>query len=196
MRSVKIITFHAVPNYGGVLQAYALSKTISELGFDVEIIDFRPSGRNGADLDGEDGIAFMGFVEKCLPLTPKVFASRDELDHLRADVFLSGSDQIWNFDKRKVHENASTYFLDFGQDSAKRVSYAASTGGTKIPREQLETVRKALSRFDHISVREPGSIENIRDATDKPVKVDLDPTFLINISLYSLSKKVHYSLRL
>ena len=42
-KSVGIITLHRTTNYGSVLQAYALQETIKALGFDVKIIDYRPS---------------------------------------------------------------------------------------------------------------------------------------------------------
>lgn len=41
MNKVGIITFHGAHNYGSSLQAYALQKTISNLGYDCEIINFR-----------------------------------------------------------------------------------------------------------------------------------------------------------
>lgn len=39
---IGILTFHAVPNYGAVLQAYALQKYLEQLGHDVRFIDYRP----------------------------------------------------------------------------------------------------------------------------------------------------------
>ena len=41
MKKVGIITVHCLPNWGSVLQAYALQKVIGRLGFDVENIDYR-----------------------------------------------------------------------------------------------------------------------------------------------------------
>jgi len=38
---IGIVTFHRAVNYGAVLQAYALQKTISKLGCDCDIIDYR-----------------------------------------------------------------------------------------------------------------------------------------------------------
>lgn len=38
----KIITFHCVPNYGAVLQAYALQSKLSEYIEQVSILDYRP----------------------------------------------------------------------------------------------------------------------------------------------------------
>lgn len=40
---VNIITFHFVHNYGAVLQCYALQEELKKMGYDVEIINYRPS---------------------------------------------------------------------------------------------------------------------------------------------------------
>ncbi len=37
---IACLTFHNSSNYGSVLQAFALQKTIKELGFDYTIIDY------------------------------------------------------------------------------------------------------------------------------------------------------------
>ena len=39
---IGILTFHKSINYGSVLQAYALSKTLKDAGYSVEIIDYEP----------------------------------------------------------------------------------------------------------------------------------------------------------
>ena len=41
MTRIGILTFHNTVNYGAVLQAYALQKTIENLGYEVSIIDYR-----------------------------------------------------------------------------------------------------------------------------------------------------------
>ena len=45
MTSVGIITFHNSINYGAVLQAYALQKTLNDMGHIAEIIDYCNSQR-------------------------------------------------------------------------------------------------------------------------------------------------------
>ena len=37
---IEIITRHSVPNYGSILQAYAMQKAIEKLGHDAEIINY------------------------------------------------------------------------------------------------------------------------------------------------------------
>ena len=40
---IGILTFHRAINYGAILQCYALSETLKDLGHDVWIVDYRPS---------------------------------------------------------------------------------------------------------------------------------------------------------
>lgn len=49
MKRLKIglLTFHRAHNYGAVLQAYALMRTLQDLGHDAEIIDYWPKYREG-----------------------------------------------------------------------------------------------------------------------------------------------------
>ena len=43
-KKIGILTFHSIPNYGSILQAYALQKTILKLGSDSSIsLKFLPS---------------------------------------------------------------------------------------------------------------------------------------------------------
>ena len=39
---IGLITYHAAYNYGSVLQAYATQSTITDMGHDVTVIDYRP----------------------------------------------------------------------------------------------------------------------------------------------------------
>ena len=46
----KIITIHCIPNFGSILQTYALARFLKENGKYVEVVDYRPpyyfKGRN------------------------------------------------------------------------------------------------------------------------------------------------------
>ena len=39
---IGIITFHAANNFGAVLQAYALCRTINEFGCEARVVNYRP----------------------------------------------------------------------------------------------------------------------------------------------------------
>ena len=46
MKKAEIITYHFVPNYGAVLQVYALQKILRQYVDNVEILDYRPKELN------------------------------------------------------------------------------------------------------------------------------------------------------
>ena len=45
-KKASILTFHCVPNYGAVLQAYALQEVLKNFFDEVEILDYRPNHFN------------------------------------------------------------------------------------------------------------------------------------------------------
>ena len=45
-KKVGIYTFHFAHNYGAMLQAFSLKRTIQKLGYDVSIIDYKPKKIN------------------------------------------------------------------------------------------------------------------------------------------------------
>ena len=45
---IGILTFHRALNYGAFLQAYALRRVMSEMGHQVEVVDYWPDGHAAA----------------------------------------------------------------------------------------------------------------------------------------------------
>ena len=91
------------------------------------------------------------------------------------DVFITGSDQVWNF----AWYNPS-FFLDFVSSDKKKISYAASISMNSLTVEQKDIFRKHLKDFDAVSVREKSDVELIKDLSPVPVVNTLDPTLLLS----------------
>ena len=101
------------------------------------------------------------------------------------DAIVVGSDQIW----RMMYFNgfwstplASDAFLGFTEGwDIKRVSYAASFGVDipDIPEMQLEDCKKAIARFNGISVREECGVAACKKYLGVDAKWVLDPTMLL-----------------
>ena len=95
-----------------------------------------------------------------------------------ADVYIAGSDQIWN----PIVDNGKdlSFYLDFGDASVKRVSYAASFSvpANLVPADHYSFVKPLLSRFTKISVRESSGLDILKVAGVEGVQV-LDPVFLL-----------------
>jgi hypothetical protein len=92
---------------------------------------------------------FEGMRHKYLDMTPLI-TSHEELEKLEADVFMTGSDQVWS--DAGVDKYDSAFFLSFVK-KGKKVAYAASFGKTKFDDATVDAYKKMLSSYDAISVR-------------------------------------------
>lgn len=203
--NIKVITRHAPSNYGSLLQAIATQTVLERLGHGCEIIDYRRLDEMGFNIIRshlnnlkdwsrnplkkllyialrypEEFIAekrFRSMQKKHLRLT-KAFHSLDELKALRADVFMTGSDQVWGPTLSGVYDEA--YFLAFAGHNDKKVAYAASFGRTGFTDAELSKYKALLSGYSAITVREDsavGLLEKIGVGCKGQV---LDPTLLLD----------------
>ncbi len=202
MRVCTVTCQHAY-NYGARLQTYALAHYLQQQGHKVEVIDYRPNYMRGdIQLMFWPGLSvkqwgklliqfparlrakrrqpyFDNFSDEYIPLTKRIYWTIDELraEAPNADVYIAGSDQIWNTEFRNGTDPG--YYLDFGDKHVRRISYAASFATEDIQPSAREFVKANIERFDGISVREHSAL-NILDALGyKGVEV-LDPVFLIS----------------
>lgn len=95
------------------------------------------------------------------------------------EILMCGSDQIW----------ASVpidpiYFLDFGNNSQKRVSLGASFGRKDFPETSLKELKERLNKLDVITVREKDAISICEQAGRFDSKMICDPTMLNDVSHY------------
>lgn len=185
---VGIITIFAVPNYGAMLQAYALSSFLQDEGFDAEVVDYR---QPALDEYFRYRLKFppainhwlrlrncRAFVEQKIRRSPQVLRSPEELA-ARAheyDAFITGSDQVWFTGPVQYYDNA--FFLDFPANGCRRISYAASVGGTTSFGEFEGKVRTAVRKIDHLGVRDPHTESVIAPLAERKPTLTVDPTFL------------------
>lgn len=156
---IGILTFHYVHNYGAVWQAYALRHVLEEMGHEVEIVNYRNGyveNSYSVKLNSYSEIKrrkgkiyspvvcreeyrrrekFNDFINSVLLRDKVQVLSVQELEHVDADAFISGSDQIWTWWLTGGYDCA--YLLDFNT-KAKRIAYAASMYDTNIPMDKLE----------------------------------------------------------
>lgn len=189
---IGIITFHFSINYGAILQAYALQKTLEKMGHEVEIIDYQPdyhvqrhnwTWRFGG-LHVRNFVLpglrkkFSDFSSRHLQFTPRTYCSLNELkqDPPAADAYICGSDQIWNPDLTNLDP---AYFATFGTQSIKRIAYAASFGKTSLTQTEKEAFKQCIQYIDHISIREQAGIDLANNVADVRAEWVLDPTLLM-----------------
>lgn len=108
----------------------------------------------------------------------KSFRSIDELydTDLDYDVYIVGSDQVWN---PNIYSSLEPYFLSFAPKTAKKISYASSFGVCEIPDYTKEYYKNKLQSLDSISVRENDAVDLVKKISGKTAQLVLDPTLLL-----------------
>ena len=184
---IALITYHYSCNNGAVMQTYALCRYLKENGHEVSLIDIRQDEREKQPLLVKIvkffvfGYRIRRIVKKYYPALTRRYLTIDELkkDPPMADCYVVGSDQVWNPAISK--EQMLAYFLVFGNDDVKRVSYASSFGVSEWPIKDSDATKKVqslLARFNHIAVREYQGREICKNTFGLDAQVVLDPTFL------------------
>lgn len=111
----------------------------------------------------------------------KAYRGIDELyaNPPKYDLYISGSDQLWNPTQAYCLE---PYFLTFvPMGIGKKISYATSIGITDLRENEKVSFKKWLSSYDDISVREFQAQQLLQSLLPKKnVYQVADPTFLLN----------------
>lgn len=206
---IGILTFHRAHNYGAVLQAFALQSLLSELGHEVEIIDYRPAydSKNykvlypislkdksfvasvkvvlnylfGIPKRWKRKLSFEQFIEHRFRLSQACYSAADIPGDF--DCYMVGSDQVWN---KQLTKSMDVVFWGFfpKRKDAKRISYAASMGVNR-KLQNSDRVRVALGNFDAISVREESARLLLQPLTENNISVVLDPTLLMKRNFWN-----------
>ena len=203
MACAGIITFLHNNNFGSSLQAYALQRTVRELGYDCLHLDYQPDrkekirnlltcGNNlklvlegmrkrgvQADQSGArvKSAAIPVFYEKHMQLSAPCRNQEELKEQSRnCDLLLCGSDQIWNPEWLNP-----AYFLTFAESSKPRIAYAASMGVSCLPKEaKIRKIRSWTEGFRAISVREREGADLLEKMTGRKAEVMPDPVCLLS----------------
>lgn len=181
---VGILTYHKEDNYGAVLQAYATAKAVESLGHEAEFIDLRlPYAPSLAQriVFSIKRRRFNNFRKRYFG---KLTSSYFNMEQLRSnppqeDCYLVGSDQTWNPNIAK--ELLPAFFLDFGSDDVKRVTYATSIGQNRwegSPYISENDIKSCLKRFNKILLREDSAVKICNDLFKQEAFQVIDPVLL------------------
>lgn len=94
----------------------------------------------------------------------------------KCKVVIAGSDQIWN--SYAVYVDPF-YYLRFASCN-KRIAYAPSIGKNNIPEYNKKCMKKYISEFSSISMREESGARVVSELIGKKIPVVLDPSFLLD----------------
>lgn len=97
------------------------------------------------------------------------------------DLYISGSDQLWNPTQPYCLE---PYFLTFVPPNKKKISLATSIGVTWLTEKEKCDFKKWLEEYDAISVREKQAKLLLDSFVDKEIVQVADPTFLLDVSYW------------
>lgn len=206
---IAAITFNHAHNHGSMLQTYALQQFVCKLckqaGVSAEyvVIDYDTELQRELYNVFKSGFNAKSIVKNCIAsLHYKALKTRyakfesflSERCHLSkryatpqqladdapiADMYISGSDQLWNV---RSQDFSDVYYLPFVK-TGKRISYAASFGPLKIDWSKYDIPKYTdfLSNYQAISVREEGSADNVEHLIGIRPQVHLDPTFMLTV---------------
>ena len=94
-----------------------------------------------------------------------------------ADLFITGSDQIWN---PYCGGFNPMMFLEFAGNT-KRVAYSSSISRPNFPKEVELRAKEDLMKFQHIAVREQSSVDMLKRLLGRDdVQLVVDPTYLLS----------------
>ncbi len=207
-RRIGLLTLPLTNNYGGILQAAALSQFLTRAGHHVELLSirwYRPPAKAkvvemlerlpGQNIGGFRALELerkphYPFINRFIPHVTRALRGPKQLaeavDRLRLDTVIVGSDQVWRF---KYHGDGQhgNFFLGFlGDRPTRRIAYAASFAVDRWEHpEATVRISELLAKFDAVSVREESGVRICRDDLGRgDARVTLDPTILIDRSFY------------
>lgn len=196
MKKIGVLTFHKAINNGAVLQAYALTKAFNEVNCDARYIDYtaikikndyyiKPLFKRRSiksigvyflfDLNiGATHRKFKEFIERYVPV--EECQLNEDVIKRKFDALVSGGDQIWNL---KLTGNDTTYYLDFAK-GIEKYSYGTSFGTAQFSSDETKLIRKLLSDYNQLNVREMSAKNYIETFIGRECNVVPDPVFLLS----------------
>lgn len=200
MKRVAFITIHVGANFGSVLQTIATSEVIKRIGAEPLCVNYIPErvtmkkfwSFGHANLIKKallffwklyalpnkllNNIRYGGYLKKYCRLSSPIYIEDSFVEKCpKADVYVTGSDQVWNI---KHNEGLDTHYF-FGGITGKKISFASSIGYTDIGEENKKAYKKYLADYSKLSVREDSAVEILHELGYEATQL-LDPTFLLN----------------
>lgn len=194
---IYMLTIHHIHNFGSVFQAIALFQYLQSIGFNVEVIDYRPSyyERSNNALKTYIGKVlnikayivrkrkFDSFISKNERLTRRCYRLSEELLEFSnsQDIFVAGGDQLWNSYHPGGRDDA--YKLLF-TNSKYKMAFGTSMGRDSFTKEELLDLSKKIDDFCMIGLRELSTVHLLKKYCNVPIYHFADPVMLFDNSWY------------
>lgn len=119
------------------------------------------------------------FLEKNVKMTKTRYSSFVELQNNppSADVYITGSDQVWNSIWNQGIDRA--FFLDYAPVGKPRIAFSASIGRESLDPDEMAETKLLLKCYKAISVREQSAVELLHSMGIESTWI-LDPTLILD----------------
>lgn len=185
---IALLSLFKSPNYGAILQSYALQVHLKDLGFDSEYIPYSRHEMYSVPKRIKNRlyhiISYLFGYRKREKRTSSfrqnylsIARNQQNEQYEQYDVFLVGSDQVW---KPELLDSTDSFFFVPFSSSSNKVSYASSFGVSELPKKYQKRYCQLLESFKSISVREREGIEILGKLGITGASCVCDPTFLLS----------------
>lgn len=197
---IGILTYHRAINYGAAFQTRATYDYLTNAypNYDFELIDYRSKrvenqnriltsiiySKSLSTLVSRvvsmpllllRKVRFVRYL-KSIKTSPKYADNINRIDG-KYNLYIIGSDQLWNFD---LNDGDINYLLPFVKDKSSVITLATSIGANRINPELIDVFYQNVSRFGHLSVREYTAKEYLLKDLHINSDVICDPVFLMD----------------
>ena len=194
---IYLLSVHNIGNnFGTTLQACALYDYVSEIKPDTRIINYRPRYSYNKGKIGQLVKKILYFKDATMQekryreyydshskLTEKVEKYSDLRKFNDGDLYIIGSDQVWN--PSYDCGNDPAYYLEFV--SGNKIAYSASVGQV-LDDSQIKNLCALIKDFSYIGVRESCTYEQLSKLRSTNIKHVVDPVFLHSVQYYRDAK--------
>ncbi len=188
-------TLWFMPDYGSVLSAFALAKTVESCGYDALLLN-KPF-RFWTDKDTDSQSAAGSFIYKNCQVAPVCYSSDDFMKiENDSNVYIAGSHPLWSYALCGREANFHYYFESVS-DSKKKISYATGFGGdyTGPYGEEKKLCIHYLKQFAGISVGDYNDAEIMGQQLGIEPKVVLSPILMCDKSVFEKAAENAYAKR-
>ena len=166
-----LMTLYCLSNYGSLLTAYSLQKTINNFGYSTKLIHYGNIYGYGTN-----------FIKKHLTLTKRCLNNKDFANLNKfSNNFILGSDNLINLVTNKLGFVAIN-LLNFTDINKKRLMISGSIGswdGSTKTQEEHNYIKQLLARFDYLSTREEHGKDVFKNTFDCEADWINDPVFYL-----------------
>ena len=194
---IGVVTIYNSQNCGSFLQTYALTNYLKSIGHDARVVRNNMYYKNKFLYRTFLSVKYFAKFEfnkaKSIFNTYRGFEkARKSLEYFskteNIDLYIFGSDTIWNIAERYFNEESKHYFgYNF---KGRKITYAPSVGPTDINNIlKSKELCQCIKEFNAISVRDDKTFELIKTVTGKGAEFVVDPTMLMPKEFYESMAK-------